>query len=72
MFRCYGGEVVYTDKAPAGNNGTNIRFNITPTFEKVFRLDPRKNEGYQAIIRDDLTGLVSAGISILGSYTLGE
>lgn len=74
-FRLLNAVVEYTDKAPAGINGTNIKFFINgqENFGQVIRM--QYGDTLKAIIRDDLDGsgnLTSFKTSLIGSYTSGE
>lgn len=71
-FRDFGGLVSYPDKSPSGQYSTVITFDFIDTFTKELRVDPSVNDYIVATIRNDLTGLDSLRISILGSYTSGE
>jgi hypothetical protein len=73
-FKDRGAIVSYTEKAPAGTNGTSILFDIKSTFGQVMRINPRLNDYFIGRLRDELEteGMVKFTISLLGSYTQGE
>lgn len=74
-FREVGGIITYSDKAPAGTNGTNIIFDIEGIFGQVIRLDPNVSDVLCAVVRDDLSasaGISGMTISLIGSFTRGE
>lgn len=71
-FKDRGAVVIYSDKAPAGTNGTDITFNIESIFGQVLRIDPRLNGQICANVRDDLSSLDGMTLSVIGSYTKGE
>jgi len=74
-FKDTGGEVEYTDKAPAGTNATNIVFDIKKTFGQVIRLDPNIPDIIKGIVRTNIStgaGMVKMTASMIGSYTSGE
>jgi hypothetical protein len=71
-FRDRGAEIEYTDKAPAGTNGTNIIFDIKETLGVVLRVGLTENERLFGRIRDNLSTLAGMTVSLLGQYTLGE
>ena len=53
-------DVLYSDKAPAGNNGTNGRWTFTKA-EVVAELDGDASpiQKLEVLVQDDLTGLIS-------------
>jgi len=51
----------YSDKAPAGNNGTAGRWTIKES-EAIFELSGAGGDYMEALIQDDLTGLIDFGI----------
>lgn len=70
-----GADVVYSEKAPAGTNGTNIIFDIEFVFGQVIRVDPKENASLCGIVRDDIdatAGMAGMTVSTIGSYTSGE
>jgi hypothetical protein len=70
-----GAVVTYSEKAPAGTNGTNIVFNIKDVFGQVIRIDPRVGEYLIGVVRDDIAaseGMAGMTCSIIGSLTEGE
>lgn len=76
-FRDRGGEVIYTDKGPAGINATNVKLAVRDSFGQstVIRVNPRINDCLFACVRDDIdvgSGLAKFTTSLLGSYTRGE
>ena len=74
-FRNMGGEVIYTQKAPAGAYATNITFDLNDIFGQVIRLHPDTNDKIVGIVRDVLTavaGLSNLTVSFIGHYTEGE
>jgi hypothetical protein len=73
-FRFINAEIDYTDKAPAGINGTNIKVPLDSlgSFGQVIRMSYRLNDSVFIRVQDDLTGLTSFRASIIGSYTEGE
>ena len=71
-FRNTGWDVIYTDKAPAGEYSTNLSMDLSKVFNQVLRLNPREDEYFSAKIRDDLSDLNLFYISIIGSFTEGE
>ena len=71
-FKNFGGSVSYTAKGPAGINSTDIIFDIKEIFGQVIRIDPRINDVIYCHIRDDLSGLLSFTVSLVGSLTSGE
>ncbi len=71
-FKDRGAYVDYTSKGPAGSESTEILFNIESLFRQAIRINPRNNEYFFGKIRDDLTGLDSFTISLIGSFTEGE
>jgi len=71
-FREIGGNIDYTQKAPAGTYATNIIIDIQEAFGQVIRLNPRTGDTIGAIVRDDIDALAFFTISLLGSYTEGE
>lgn len=71
-FKTYGAVVEYTDKAPSSEYATNVVFNLIEIFEQVVRIDARNADVLFSQVRDDLTGLTSFTISLIGSYTSGE
>jgi hypothetical protein len=74
-FKDRGASVEYTDKAPAGTNGTNIKFEIENTFGQVIRIDPRVGSTICATVRDKIDsgeGMALLSLSLIGSYTQGE
>lgn len=74
-FKNVGAVVEYTDKAPAGTNGTNIFIEIEKIFGQVIRLDPRLNDGIIGHVRDlinDTAGMEGLTAAIIGSFTKGE
>lgn len=64
--------VEYTDKAGGGDHSTRVSIDLQVVYGQVIRLDPRNNEEFYFIERDDLTGLELVTVSIMGSYTVGE
>lgn len=74
-FRDVGGEIVYTAKAPAGTNATNITFDIESIFGQVIRIDSRLNDHVHGQVRDAINvaaGMTKFTVSLIGSYTRGE
>lgn len=74
-FKDVGAEVEYTQKAPAGTNGTNIFFDIENIFGQVIRMDPRDDDMILSKVRDDIrptAGMNKMTLSIIGSFTKGE
>ena len=71
-FRTRGAEIVYSQKAPAGAYAYNILFYLQgqENFDQVIRIE--YGDFLTAKVQDDLTGLLSGYISIIGSYTSGE
>lgn len=63
--------VIYTSSAPAGTNGTQIKFSVLNSFGQVLYLDPIKNDYILGRVRDDLTGLNKMTVSLIGSFTDG-
>lgn len=74
-FRDVGATVEYTEKAPAGTNGTIITLPLEDVFGQVIRLDPRTNDCFLSHVRDDIdtvSGMVKMTVSLIGSFTSGE
>jgi hypothetical protein len=71
-FKDFGAEVEYPDKGPSGTNSTEIIFDIKKIFGQVIRLDPQHNDQVCGVNRNNLTGLDTFYISLIGSYTQGE
>jgi hypothetical protein len=71
-FKDFGGEVDYTVKGPGGINATVITFDIKQIFGQVIRMDPDHNDQVCGVNRNDLTGLNTFYVSLIGSYTEGE
>jgi len=71
-FKMLGANVIYTDKAPAGQYSTEITWNLKDTFGQVIRLNPRQNDYLICKLQDDLSALIRFEISVLGSLTVGE
>jgi len=71
-FKSLGGEVSYTQKGPGGTEATDIFFDLEKIFGQVIRMDSRLNDVFKAEVRDNLTGLDSFTVSLIGSYTRGE
>ena len=74
-FRDIGAEVLYTEKAPAGTNGTIIKLPLEDVFGQVIRLNPRTNDCFLGHVRDDIdavSGMVKMTVSLIGSLTKGE
>ena len=74
-FKDLGGDVEYTDKAPAGTNATNIVFDIKATFGQVIRIHPAVDDMIKGFVRDNISsgaGMVKMTASLIGSYTEGE
>lgn len=67
-----GGSVTYSEKAPAGTNGTRIVFDIEEAFGQVVRIDDRLDDIIAGTVRDDIDGLDKFTMSFMGSYTSGE
>ena len=70
-----GAIVTYSDKAPAGTNGTNVVFDIKDVFGQVIRIDPREGDYLLGVVRDKIdaaAGMAGMTVSLLGSYTEGE
>lgn len=74
-FKDVGAIVEYTDKAPAGQNATNIVFDIKGIFGQVIRLHPASDDVIIGTVRDAISsvqGMDKLTASIIGSYTEGE
>ncbi len=74
-FKDVGAVVEYTQKAPAGTNGTNITLEIESIFGQVIRLDPRDDDEFLGHVRDDIAadeGMAKFTVAIIGSFTSGE
>lgn len=74
-FRDIGANVEYTDKAPAGTNGTIITLDLIKIFEQVIRLDPRDDDCFLGHVRDDIdvgSGMAKMSVALIGSFTHGE
>jgi hypothetical protein len=74
-FREVGSEIEYSDKAPAGTNGTNIIFDIEKIFGQVVRLDPSIEDTLVARVRDKIdaaAGMAGMTMSLVGAFTSGE
>lgn len=71
-FICNGAAVEYSAKAGGGAYATRVYFNLIDIFTQEIRLDPRIDDELVFVVRDDLSGLTSMSVSILGSYTSGE
>lgn len=71
-FKDVGGIVEYSEKAPAGTNGTTITIRFEEIFGQVLRFNPRTGDELIAVVRDDLSALASMTVSLIGSYTSGE
>lgn len=71
-FRFINADVEYTNKAPSGQNGTNVTIEIQgqENFDQVIRI--AFGDTLKAVVQDDLTGLILFSIAIIGSYTAGE
>ena len=75
QFRDIGADVNYTDKAPAGTNGTIMTLPIEDIFKQVIRLDPRLDDCFLAHVRDNVnlaSGMEKLTVSLIGSLTSGE
>lgn len=74
-FKNIGALVEYTQKAPAGTEGTNVTIEVERIFGQVIRLDPRLNDGINGHVRDninDTAGMAGFMVAIIGSFTSGE
>lgn len=74
-FKDRGASVEYTDKAPAGTNGTNIDFSIKEVFGQVIRINPRLADYVLGQVRDNINvvaGMAKMTTSLIGSFTSGE
>jgi len=74
-FKDTGGEVEYTQKAPAGTNATNVSYNIKEIFGQVIRLHPAIVDIIKGVVRDNIStgaGMSKMTASLIGSYTEGE
>jgi hypothetical protein len=71
-FKNVGGTVKYAAKGPGGIEATDIIFDIKEIFGQVIRFDCCDNDVFEAHVRDNLTGLSSFTMSLIGSYTEGE
>lgn len=61
---------IYSDRGAAGSYGTNVYLPVREQWGVPIRLS---NGGcLQCIVQDDLTGLLTARISIVGQFTRGE
>lgn len=71
-YKLNNGEVVPTDKAPAGEFGTEIRFKIQgqENFDQVIRF--QYGDYLTGYVQDDLRSLLFKKVSLIGSYTSGE
>ena len=74
-FKDVGAGVEYTDKAPAGTNGTNVNLEIESIFGQVIRMNPRTDDEFIGHVRDDVdavSGMAKMTVAIIGSFTSGE
>ena len=71
-FKNRGADVTYPSKGPGGTESTDIVFDLELIFGQVMRMDSRLNDIFRGQGRDDMTGLDSLIISMIGSYTSGE
>ena len=74
-FKDIGATIEYTDKAPAGTNGTNVTINLKEVFGQVMRIDPDISDIVKGVVRDDIgtvAGMAKFTTSLIGSYTSGE
>jgi hypothetical protein len=71
-FKDFGASVEYTAKGPGGLNATNILFDVKTIFGQVIRLNPQHNDQVCGVNRNDLGGLSSFYVSLVGSFTAGE
>lgn len=71
-FKNRGAVVTYPAKGPGGTESTDIVFDLEEIFGQVMRMDSRINDIFRGQGRDDMTGLDSLIISMIGSYTSGE
>ncbi len=74
-FKDTGGDVEYTDKAPAGTNATNVVYDIQQIFGQVIRVHPSTNDIIKGLVRDNIStgaGMVKLTASLIGHYTEGE
>lgn len=67
-----GAVVTYSDKAPAGTNGTRVYFDMRGVFGIVFRTGMTTGDELIFKLRGDLTDLNNMTVSLLGQGTLGE
>lgn len=72
VFRDYGANVVYTDKAPGGVNGVNINFRLKEIYGVVPRIYAGANSRLYLTVRDDLSGITECCMSLHGHYTEGN
>lgn len=68
-FKDIGALIDYTAKGPAGVESTNIYVDLKQIFGQVIRMDSRANDVFYGYVREDLTGLLSFSVSLIGSYT---
>ena len=74
-FKDTGGKVNYTEKAPGGDNATDIVFDIKETFGQVIRIHPATVDMIVGTVRDDISASADMDkmtTSLIGSYTEGE
>lgn len=70
-FKDRGGEVIYTQKAPAGTYATEMIYDLKGVFGQILKIDPVKSDYFYGLVRDDLTGLNKFIISLIGHFEIG-
>ena len=60
-------DVAYTDKAGAGNFGTNGRWSLKRGAGVALKIDGNFDSYIELLVQDDLTGLVAFNINAQGS-----
>lgn len=68
-FKLRGAYVDYPSKGPGGTESTDVVFDLEEIFGQVMRMDSEKNDVFRCQVRDNLIGLTSFKVSMIGSYT---